>query len=263
MQDDNKISVRALIDEYKNNLQNNQGIIDNMFLFQDSNMRLISSDDKDMANGMRDTSKTPLTENEILFVKKEIQRIGADESVFVFNDEKHLAVSTCYNFLEDKIYVTRNVFPDEKYGSTHPRDIMSVGAVLAHEYYGHRPYREEYLNDAECGDNYHSTPIWQDECRASINAAKTAKNLTDRDKMNLVMDAIYRAKEFGHLIEMDDFMKEVVYGYTDGEKNISCNITTINYVSESSQSGATEKRICESDMSQMSRTSKDYYDFER
>lgn len=76
-------------------------------------IRLISANDKDMANGMRDTSKTPLTEKEIAFVKSEIHRIGADESVFVFNDEEHLSLSTCYNFVEDKIYVTRNVFPDE------------------------------------------------------------------------------------------------------------------------------------------------------
>ena len=77
------------------------------------------------------------------------------------------------------------------------------------------------------------------------------------------MDAIYRAKEFGHLIEMDDFMKEVVYGYSNGEKGISYNISTINYVSEASQTGTTEKRICERNMSQMSRTSRDYDDFER
>lgn len=226
-------------------------------------IRLISTNDKDMANGMRDTSKTPLSESEINYVKSEIQKIGADLSVFVFNDEEHLTSSTCYNFVEDKIYVTRNVFPDEKYGSTHPRDLMSVGAVLAHEYFGHRPYRDEYLSDMEQGDDYHTTPIWQDECRASINAAKTAHNLTDRDKSNLVMDAIYRAKEFGHLIEMDDFMKEVVYGYSNGEKNISYNITPINYVSETSEVGATEKRICDSSMSKMSRTSRDYDDFER
>ncbi|MCI5805097.1 MAG: hypothetical protein MR029_02075 [Clostridium sp.] len=226
-------------------------------------IRLISTNDKNMANGMRNTSKTPLSESEIEYVKSEIQRIGADLSVFVFNDKEHLSVSTCYNFIEDKIYVTRNVFPDEKYGSTHPRDLMSVGAVLAHEYYGHRPYREEYLSDMAHGDDYHTTPLWQDECRASINAAKTAHNLTDRDKSNLVMDAIYRAKEFGHLIEMDDFMKEVVYGYSNGEKNISYNITPINYVSETSKIGTTEKRICDSNMSKMSRSSRDYDDFER
>ena len=207
-------------------------------------IRLVSINDKDIAHGMRDTLKTPLTELEIEYVKSEIQRIGADLSVFVFNDEEHLSLSTCYNFVEDKIYVTRNVFPDKKYGSTHPRDLMSVGAVLAHEYFGHRPYRNEYLSDLEQGDDYHTTPLWQDECRASINAAKTACNLTDRDRRNLVMNAIYKAKEFGHLIEMDDFMKEVVYDYSNGEKNISYNITPINYVSETSVVGATEKQIC-------------------
>ena len=226
-------------------------------------IRLISFTDKDMANGMRDTSRTPLSEEEIDYIKSEIQRIGADETVFVFNDEEHIALSTCYNFVEDKIYVTRNVFPDEKYGSTHPRDLMSVGAVLAHEYFGHRPYREEYLSDMEQGDDYHTTPIWQDECRASINAAKTARGLTDRDMSNLVMDAIYRAKEYGHLIEMDDFMKEVVYGYPNGEKNITYKVTPINYVSEASQTGTTEKRICEHKMSKMQRHTRDFDDFER
>lgn len=195
------------------------------------------ADDKDMANGMRDTSATPLSQDEINYVLSEIRRIGADESIFIFNDESHQHQSTCYNFVVDRVYVTRNVFPDDKYGSTHPRDLMSVGAVLAHEYYGHRYYRDEYLSDLETGPTYHTTPVWQDECRASITAAKLAQNLTERDKSNLVMDAIYRAKEFGQLIEMDDFMKEVVYGYSSGEKNITYNITPIHYVSESSTYG--------------------------
>ena len=77
------------------------------------------------------------------------------------------------------------------------------------------------------------------------------------------MDAIYRAKEFGHLIEMDDFMKEVVYGYSNGEKNISYNITPINYVSEAGEIGTIEKRACDSNMSKMSKASRDYNDFER
>ena len=223
-------------------------------------LKLISAGNKDMANGMRNISKTPLSASEIEYVKSEIQRIEADDSVFVFNDEEHLASSTCYNFAEDKIYVTRNVFPDSKYGSTHPRDLMSVGAVLAHEYYGHRPYREEYLSDYEKGDDVHTTPIWQDECRASINAAKTAHGLTDRDKSNLVMDAIYRAKEFGHLIEMDGFMKEVLYGYSDEEKNISYDITPINYVSEASQTGDAEKWMYYGDLPEMPQTPDNIYD---
>ena len=187
---------------------------------------------KEMANGMRDMSKTPLTEKEIDFVKSEIHRIEADEPIFIFNDEKHIPLSTCYDFSSDVIYVTRNVFPDNKFGSTHPRDVMSVGAVLAHEYYGHRHYRDEYLDDARHGNNYQTTSMWQDECRASITAAKLTPNLTDRDRSDLVMDAIYRAKEFGQLIEMDDCMKEIIYGYSNEERNISWDIIPIRYVSE-------------------------------
>jgi hypothetical protein len=110
--------------------------------------------------------------------------------------------------------------PDNKYGSNHPRDVMSVGAVLAHEYYGHRYYRDEYLLDIEKGDDIFTTPYWEDECRASITAAKITPNLTDLDVSNLIQDAVFRAKETGNLIEMDDFMKEAVYGYTDGEKTL-------------------------------------------
>ena len=223
-------------------------------------LKLISTNDKDMPNGQRDTSRTPLTIEEIKFVKAEIQRIKADETIFVFNDSEHISKSTCYNIIEDKIYVTRNVFPDQKYGSTHPRDLMSVGAVLAHEYYGHRIYRDEYLSDIE-QDN-ETTPYWQDECRASITAAKIAPNLTERDKSNLVMDAIYRAKECGHLIEMDDFMKEVIYGYSNGEKKITRNITPIHYVSETSYERNEPTANDNRQMSKMRKITRDYDDFE-
>lgn len=226
-------------------------------------LKHISATDKDMANGMRDISRTPLSESEIEFVKTEIKRIGADLSVFVFNDEEHISSSTCYCFVEDVIYVTRNVFPDTRYGSIHPRDLMSVGAVLAHEYYGHRPYRDEYLSDTEQGESYHTTPLWEDECRASINAAKLALNLSDKDKCNLVLDAIYRAKEYGQYIEMDDFMKEVIYGYSNGEKNITYSVTPINYVSEASVEGISEKRTSNGCLPEMSNASRDYNDFER
>lgn len=225
-------------------------------------IKLISFTDKDTANGMRDTSKTPLTEKEIGYIKSEIHRIGADESVFVFNDKEHLELSTCYNFEKDKIFVTRNVFPDDKYGSTHPRDLMSVGAVLAHEYYGYRPYREEYLSDMKKGKGYHTTPEWQDECRASITAAKTAKNLTERDKSNLVMDAIYRAKEFGHLIKMDEFMKEAVYGYSSSEKNITRNITPLRYIKEEEDYLKTTDKIKDKETSTLQQCSKDFDNFE-
>ena len=149
----------------------------------------------------------------------------------MFNDPDHQKGSTCYNYEEDIIYVTRNVFPDTKYASIRPRDVMSVAAVLSHEYYGHRPNRDEYMSDKQKGPGYHTTPIWQDECRASINVARYAKNLTDREKCDLVMDAVYRANENGQYIEMDGFMKGVLYGYNDDSEK---NIAPIKYVSKES-----------------------------
>ena len=192
-------------------------------------------ENKDMANGMRDTSGTPLTEEEIAFVKEEIRRIQADESIFVFNDPEHMKGSTCYNYDEDLVYVTRNVFPDKRYASAHPRDVMSVGAVLAHEYYGHRAYRQEYLEDLKKEKNYHTTPIWRDECRASLTAAHNAPGLNAFDRRDLVMDAVFRAQEFGQMIEMNDFMKEAVYGYSSDERKITREFKEPKYVSEGSQ----------------------------
>lgn len=47
------------------------------------------------------------------------------------------------------------------------------------------------------------------------------------------------------------------------KKNISYNITPINYVSETSEVGTAEKWICDRGVSKMSKTSRDYDDFER
>ena len=203
-------------------------------------VRTMTDDEKELANGMRNTSRSPLSEDEITYVRSEIRRIEADESVFIFNDADHYHDGTCYNFEDDKIYITRNVFPDVKYGSAHPRDTMSVGAVLAHEYYGHRYYRDEYLSDWEKGKDYHTTPLWEDECRASLRAAQMAPGLTQIDKRDLVLDAIYRAKEYGQLIEMDDFMKEAVYGYSTKERNITKQFRQPTFVSEKSQEGTSD-----------------------
>ena len=112
---------------------------------------------------------------------------------------------------------------------------MSIGAVLAHEYYGHRPNRHEYLSDWDKGKDYHTTPIWQDECRASLTAAQITPGLTEIDRRDLVLDAVFRAREYGQLIEMNDFMKEAVYGYGKNERNITGKVTAPIYVSEESQ----------------------------
>ena len=222
-----------------------------------------SADDKNLANGMRNTSGTPLSDSEIEFVKSEINRIQADASVFVFNEPDHLADSTCYNFEDDKIYVTRNVFPDEKYASAHPRDTMSVGAVLAHEYYGHRHFRDEYLSDWEKGRDYHTVPLWEDECRASLIAAQFAPGLTAIDKRDLVLDAVYRAKEYGQLIEMNDFMKEAVYGYSSNERKLTGVFESPKYISEESQARNQTDRAYGHTLPKMQRGSRNNNDLER
>jgi len=208
---------------------------------------------KSMSNGMRNMEKIPLDDDEIELVKKQIQRINADETKFVFNDPDHITNSTCYNYAEDVVYVTKNILPDKRFGSTHPRDIMSIACVLAHEYYGHRTYRNEYIADKKAGQPYKTTPAWQDECRASLTAAKNTPNLTEAERRDLVMEAIYRANEAGHYIENDDFMKEVLYGYAnnDNERNISSPYGRINYISKESQDREDEKRYGLNKMSKM------------
>ena len=59
--------------------------------------------EKGMACGMRDTSKTPLSDCEIEFVKKEIKRIEADESKFIFNVDRNKSMGTRYNYLDDSV----------------------------------------------------------------------------------------------------------------------------------------------------------------
>ena len=96
------------------------------------------------------------------------------------------------------------MFPDKN--SIHLRDLLSERAVLAHEYYGHRAYRNTKLERNS----------WNDEFRASYMAAKNAPNLTDDDKRYLVSDAIERAKEAGVTIKNNDFMRGILYGSQNG-----------------------------------------------
>ena len=100
----------------------------------------------------------------------------------------------------DIIQIKGDVFPDVN--SIHPRDLMSSRAVIAHEYYGHRAYRNTILKDGS----------WNDEFRASYMAAKNAPNLSETDRRYLMLDAIERAKESGVSIKYNDFMRRIIYG---------------------------------------------------
>ncbi len=125
-------------------------------------------------------------------------------------------------------------------------------------------YREEYIRDfEEYGDEYHTTPYWRDECRASITAAKITPNLNQAERKDLVMEAAYRAHEFGQMLELEDEVKELVYGYSNEEKNITRTIPRINYVVEPSNDRVEGDRGDKNIVSKMSKTPKTHDDYER
>lgn len=164
------------------------------------------------AAGNRKSPYHHLTEEEIEFVKSEILSINADVNDFVFNSD--VVCGTCFLAIDGKVHIKGNIFPDEY--SIHPRDKMSVRAVLAHEYYGHKPYREQYLKeDSDTSPdalNKIMKRMWQDEFRASYMAAKNAPNLTITGRNLLVQDALSRASEAGVTIKYNDFIRRTVYG---------------------------------------------------
>ena len=155
------------------------------------------------------TAFTPEDINQIIL---EAARIQIDLSRIVFSDSNDASkLHTHYDFEMDRLYVPKKVIPSTQYLSCHPRDVMSITASLAREYYGHRLYRDEYLSDLKKGENYHSLPHWQDECRASITAAKITPNLSRMERSYLFMDAAQIAEEAGYVIELDDYMKNILF----------------------------------------------------
>ena len=153
--------------------------------------------DRGMANGLRRDYHLPLADSEKEFILREIQAIDADPSVFVFRDFS----PTGYSDKRDKVYVSSSVFPSAD-GSVHPTDLLSVRAALAHEYYGHRRYRNTKLRPG----------AWNDEFRASYMAAKTCPNLSDADRAALIRDALYRAQSAGVSVKLNPFMRRCLYG---------------------------------------------------
>ena len=149
------------------------------------------------ARGLRRSPLVDLTDDEIDFLKNEIIALEADENVFRFNQGR----LTGYIDEEDAINIKANVFPDED--ATHPRDIMSPRAVLAHEYYGHRANKGTKL----------ARGSWNDEFRASYMAAMNAPNLSRQDRMHLIRDALERAKEAGVAIRHNDTIRGILHGY--------------------------------------------------
>lgn len=168
--------------------------------------------EKAFAAGNRRSPLYELNEKEIEMIKSEIKAIGANPDDFVFNSAA--TRGTCFLPSDGKIHIKGNIFPDEF--SDHPRDRLTVRAVLAHEYYGHRPYRSQYLREDSITKPEEIERIfanaWADEFRASYMAAKNAPDLSDEERAMLILDSLSRAKEAGVTIKNNDFIRRVLYG---------------------------------------------------
>lgn len=152
---------------------------------------------RQMAGGNRRGKNYRLTETDKEEVRQAIAEIGADPERFRFVDHWQ----TYYHDKSDVIFVGGNVMPDLT--STLASDRMSVRAVLAHEYYGHRAFRG---TKAEPNS-------WNDEFRASYTAALTAPGLTDQDRADLINDAMAKAENANVPIQPNKTMRRLLYGY--------------------------------------------------
>lgn len=163
-----------------------------------------------LAYGGRRERSYILNAEDIMYIKSEAKAINIPNDVLKFNE----GTQTGFFDARQVIHIRGDIFPDEM--SSDNRDLLSVRAVLAHEYYGHRPNRQQYLiEDSVTSDEERSrltSLMWADEFRASYMAAKNAPGLTDEDRQYLIMDAISRAQEAGVSIRYNDFMRRVLNG---------------------------------------------------
>ena len=88
------------------------------------------------------------------FVVSEAVSIGIGPNHLRFNSSG--VKGTSYDPTDDVIDIKGDIFP--RLTEAHPRARMSVRAVLAHEFYGHRPNRAQYFWELE-----NSMPFDSDE----------------------------------------------------------------------------------------------------
>lgn len=158
-----------------------------------------------MALGMRRSASIPLSNSDKESILKAINEIEADINVFKFRDYS----PTAYNPNAKKVYVSSQVFPSDD-NSRNITDRLSVKCVLAHEYYGH--YQTDLNSNGQRFIAKGKLIKWADEFHASYSAAKNTPNLTDEERGNLMLHAKQIAENAGIIINMNNTMKEYIYG---------------------------------------------------
>lgn len=153
-------------------------------------------------SGRRRSSWIELDRQEIARLKKEFIEIGGDPNRLKFNQGRRTG------FVDETgdILVCGDVLPLIE--ATHPRSVMSSRAALAHEL-GHMMHRGTKL----------AVGSWNDEFRASYWAAKNIPNLTNKERVHLIQDAIARTREAGVRIKYNQFMRSILYGASDKQQN--------------------------------------------
>lgn len=160
--------------------------------------------ERNFSKGMR-KGIHQLTDEEVLLVENEILRLKIDKAYIEI--DRTGKYKTHYDEFEDKVIIGYDIIPDDEYPDQ-KRDILSIGAVLAHEYYGHRPFRDKYIKDFNEG--IFTYGFWEDEYNASYFAARNAPNLTKEERQMLVEDALDRKREANIEVVYDDFIRKIL-----------------------------------------------------
>ena len=166
-------------------------------------------------NMTKDGIYVGLSDKEIKAVIEAAKSIDIAPESLVINDLEYLdnSTETIYDYHDDKIYITKNVFQEIK-NDFIIRDLLSVRSFLAREYYGRRHFLRDYIkrdhrsSPSECQESY----TWQDEANASIYAARFAPGLDQRDRALLYQDAVYCAYVYSQTFRLDEHMKSVIFG---------------------------------------------------
>ena len=149
-----------------------------------------------MANGPRRGSLTIVSDAEQQMIRKWADELKVPQNVLSFNTGS----MTSFDDETGLINIRGDIFPSDY--APNIDSILSAKAALAHEYYGHYLHHTQF----KIGD-------WRDEFQASYRAALDAPNLSDTDRILLMVDAFERPKTAGVTVELNKIARRIIYGF--------------------------------------------------
>lgn len=149
-----------------------------------------------MANGPRRGALTAVSEDEEQLLRKDADDLGIPQNVLRFNN----GVCTSFDDSTGLINIRGDIFPSEY--AENPDSILSARCALAHEYYGHL---KQHPSRFDIGD-------WRDEFQASYRAALDTPNLTEQERVMLMLDAFERAQNANVPVELNTVARKMIYG---------------------------------------------------